>query len=148
MPMPNLLIFISHRESSCVSLRMRPTTFPVTGGTSQSQTPLHLILKLIMIFSFFAHLVDVLGPRDFSAAICMLLLEKSASRVIRQTPEEIQNSLSLPISVFQHVTHDLQAYVGSFIYFYAHVRPDQRFSLDRHRDIERVSTHCHAYLGF
>ncbi len=92
-----------------------------------------------MIFSFFAHLVDVLGPRDFSAAICMLLLEKSASRVIRQTPEEIQNSLSLPISVFQHVTHDLQAYVGSFIYFYAHVRPDQRFSLDRHRDIERVS---------
>ena len=66
-------------------------------------------------FIFFAHLVDVLGPRDFSAAICMLLLEKSASRVIRQAPEEIQNSLSLPISVFQHVTHDLQAYVGSFI---------------------------------
>lgn len=58
--------------------------------------------------------MDVLGPRDFSAAICMLLLEKSASRVIRQTPEEIQNSLSLPISVFQHATHELQAYVSRF----------------------------------
>ncbi|KJA17838.1 hypothetical protein HYPSUDRAFT_191636 [Hypholoma sublateritium FD-334 SS-4] len=65
--------------------------------------------------NFFAHLVDVLGPRDFSAAVCMLLLEKSASRVIRQTPEEIQNSLSLPISVFQRITHELQAYTATEI---------------------------------
>ncbi|KAJ7054756.1 hypothetical protein C8F01DRAFT_1162846 [Mycena amicta] len=50
--------------------------------------------------SFFGHLVDVLGPVDFLAPLCMLLAEKSANRIVRQTPEEVQNLLGLP--VFRH----------------------------------------------
>jgi U3 small nucleolar RNA-associated protein 10 len=72
-----------------------------------------------MWISFFAHLVDVLGCRDFSAAICMLLLDKSANRVVRQTADEIQNSLSLPISVFQHITYELQLHVRRFPFVHA-----------------------------
>ncbi|KAF9480276.1 hypothetical protein BDN70DRAFT_905831 [Pholiota conissans] len=64
---------------------------------------------------FFAHLVDVLGSRDFSAAICMLLLDKSANRIVRQSVDEIQNSLSLPLSVFQHVPYELQIHTATEI---------------------------------
>lgn len=64
---------------------------------------------------FFAHLVDVLGARDFLAPICMLLLEKMANRIIRQPSEEVQNSLSLPIAVFQHCDYALQLHV-SFLF--------------------------------
>ncbi|KDR78387.1 hypothetical protein GALMADRAFT_245550 [Galerina marginata CBS 339.88] len=65
--------------------------------------------------NFFAHLVDVLGPQDFSAPVCMLLLEKMANRIIRQSAEDVQNSLSLPISVFQHNNHVLQLYTANEI---------------------------------
>ncbi|KAG5718058.1 U3 small nucleolar RNA-associated protein 10, partial [Termitomyces sp. T112] len=49
--------------------------------------------------NFFAHLVDVLGPEDFLAPVCMLLVEKVANRVIKQDPGEIQTFFSLPTSV-------------------------------------------------
>lgn len=64
---------------------------------------------------FFAHLVDVLGPRDFAAAVCMLLVEKTANRVVRQSAEEAQNTLSLPISVLQHLDFGLQIYVSATV---------------------------------
>jgi len=65
--------------------------------------------------SFFGHLVGVLGSREFSAPICMLLLEKSANRVIRQTSaDDVHASLSLPISVFQHGNYSQQIYVRYF----------------------------------
>ncbi|PPR01672.1 hypothetical protein CVT24_001501 [Panaeolus cyanescens] len=62
---------------------------------------------------FFTHLVDVLGPRDFAAAVCMLLVEKSANRVVRQSAEEAQNTLALPISILQHIDFGLQIYVAN-----------------------------------
>jgi U3 small nucleolar RNA-associated protein 10 len=65
--------------------------------------------------SFFAHLVNVLGYRDFLAPVCMLLLEKSANRVVRQSPDEIQNSLVLPIMLFQQTNYEIQIHVGYFI---------------------------------
>ncbi|KAF9553866.1 hypothetical protein CPC08DRAFT_672807 [Agrocybe pediades] len=65
--------------------------------------------------NFFAHLINVLGPRDFLAPVCMLLLEKTANRVIRQPADEVQNSLSLPIFLFQHNDHALQLYAATEI---------------------------------
>ncbi|KAF4611649.1 hypothetical protein D9613_003824 [Agrocybe pediades] len=65
--------------------------------------------------NFFAHLINVLGPRDFLAPICMLLLEKTANRVIRQPADEVQNSLSLPIFLFQHNDHVLQLHAATEI---------------------------------
>ncbi|KAF8966928.1 armadillo-type protein [Flammula alnicola] len=44
--------------------------------------------------------------------VCMLLLEKSANRIVRQSPEEVQNSLSLPASVFQHSSYELQVHTA------------------------------------
>lgn len=83
-------------------------------------------------YSFFAHLVNILGAGDFTAPLCMLLLEKSANRITRQTAEEIQTSLSLPISVFQHNSHDLQVYVCYNVSEMRRIRTDQlNFSLQR-----------------
>ncbi|PFH46286.1 hypothetical protein AMATHDRAFT_155738 [Amanita thiersii Skay4041] len=77
--------------------------------------------------NFFSHLVDVLGPADFLAPICMLLVEKSAKRVVRQSPEDAQATLSLPIAVVQHnpasmhlstfteILHESQRLVNSVI---------------------------------
>ncbi|KAJ3515006.1 hypothetical protein NLJ89_g2035 [Agrocybe chaxingu] len=65
--------------------------------------------------NFFAHLVDVLGAHDFSAPLCMLLLEKTANRITRQSPDEIQSSLSLPISVFQHSAYAVQIHTATEI---------------------------------
>lgn len=59
-----------------------------------------------MYTSFFCHLVDTLGPEDFLAPICMLLVDKMANRVVRQNTEEIKGSLSLPISVLLHYSSD------------------------------------------
>ncbi|KAG6836982.1 hypothetical protein H0H93_016935 [Arthromyces matolae] len=58
--------------------------------------------------NFFAHLVDVLGPEDFLAPLCMLLVEKVSTRVSKRDPEDIQTSLSLPTSVFHHTSAPLQ----------------------------------------
>ncbi|GLB44223.1 putative U3 small nucleolar RNA-associated protein 10 [Lyophyllum shimeji] len=58
--------------------------------------------------NFFAHLIDILGSEDFLPPVCMLLVEKAANRVVRQSAEEVQGSLSLPMSVLQHVSLSLQ----------------------------------------
>ena len=64
--------------------------------------------------SFFAHLVDVLGVKDFLAPVTMLLLEKMANRIVRQPAAEVPNTISLPVSIFQHSSYSLQIHVGSF----------------------------------
>ncbi|KAJ7762738.1 hypothetical protein DFH07DRAFT_813302 [Mycena maculata] len=61
--------------------------------------------------SFFGHLTDVLGPADFIPPLCMLLVEKMASRIVRQSPEEVQNLLVLPISVLHRHAPVLQTYI-------------------------------------
>ncbi|KAK0549665.1 snoRNA-binding rRNA-processing protein utp10 [Tilletia horrida] len=47
--------------------------------------------------TFFKSLLDVLGPRDFLGAICMLLTDRSAHKVAKQTPEAFTESISLPL---------------------------------------------------
>jgi U3 small nucleolar RNA-associated protein 10 len=71
----------------------------------------HIFTLSHCIPSFFAHLVDVLGPEDFLAPVLMLLLEKVASRVIRQTSEDLQGSLGLQISILQHYAIPMQLFV-------------------------------------
>lgn len=61
--------------------------------------------------SFFAHFVDVLGVRDFLAPVCMLLIERSSNKVIRQPTEDVQASLSLPTAIFQQAPAEIQRYV-------------------------------------
>ncbi|KAJ7222324.1 hypothetical protein GGX14DRAFT_663256 [Mycena pura] len=61
--------------------------------------------------SFFGHLVDVLGPVDFLAPLCMLLVEKVANRTGRQNSEDVHNSLSLPISVLHRHPPALQTFI-------------------------------------
>ncbi|KAF8626030.1 hypothetical protein AX15_005120 [Amanita polypyramis BW_CC] len=58
--------------------------------------------------NFFSHLVDILGASDFLAPFCMLIVGKLANRVVRQTPEEVQTTLALPISIHQHCQPSLQ----------------------------------------
>jgi U3 small nucleolar RNA-associated protein 10 len=72
------------------------------------------MVSLTLVFSFFAHLADVLGPQDFLAPLLMLLTQKPASRIVRQNAEEVKNSLSLHISILQHYPISLQIFVGPF----------------------------------
>ena len=80
-------------------------------------TSLYRFISMIfelMFLSFFAHLVDVLGAKDFLAPVTMLLLEKMANRIVRQPAAEVPNTLSLPVSIFQHYSYSLQIHVSSF----------------------------------
>ena len=52
--------------------------------------------------SFFAHFVDVLGPTEYLAPVCMLLIDKVANRVVRQSAVDAQNSLTTALSLIQH----------------------------------------------
>lgn len=69
---------------------------------------------LMLFHSFFTHLVDVLGAENFLAPVTMLLLEKMANRIVRQPAVEVPNTLSLPVSIFQHYTYSLQIHVSTF----------------------------------
>lgn len=69
----------------------------------------------VNIRRFFSHLVDVLGPEDFLAPVSMLLIDKVVNRVIRQTVDEIQASLALPLSILQHYPHAMQISVKLLI---------------------------------
>lgn len=73
---------------------------------------LSMALELTPLLSFFAHLVDVLGAKDFLAPVIMLLLEKTANRIVRQSVAEVPNTLSLPVSIFQHNSYSLQIHVS------------------------------------
>ncbi|THU93396.1 hypothetical protein K435DRAFT_779869 [Dendrothele bispora CBS 962.96] len=61
--------------------------------------------------NFFTHLVNVLGPSDFLAPICLLLIEKSTNRIVRQNAEDVQNALTLPVSLLHHYSSDIQTFV-------------------------------------
>jgi U3 small nucleolar RNA-associated protein 10 len=69
------------------------------------------IVNIHIIFRFFSHLIDVMGPDDFLPPICMLLIDKVVNRVIRQSPIELQGSLALPISILQHYSSIAQILV-------------------------------------
>ena len=74
---------------------------------------LSMTFELMLLLSFFAHLVDVLGAEDFLAPVTMLLLDKMANRIVRQPPVEVPNTLSLPVSIFQRYSYSLQIHVSS-----------------------------------
>ncbi|KAF9526013.1 hypothetical protein CPB83DRAFT_877003 [Crepidotus variabilis] len=61
---------------------------------------------------FFSHLINVLGSRDFLAPLCMLLLDKAANRIIRQSGEDFQHSLSVPAAVFQNAEPEVQLHTA------------------------------------
>ncbi len=67
-----------------------------------------------IISSFFIHLVDVLGPTDYLAPVCLLLIEKAANRVIRQSPDEARSTFALPLSLLHHYPSVLQLNVRLF----------------------------------
>ncbi|PCH43122.1 hypothetical protein WOLCODRAFT_121527 [Wolfiporia cocos MD-104 SS10] len=57
---------------------------------------------------FFSHLVDVLGPDDFLAPICMLLVDKVSNRIVRQDAQDAEASLSLVLATLQHYSIERQ----------------------------------------
>ncbi|KAL0575096.1 snoRNA-binding rRNA-processing protein utp10 [Marasmius crinis-equi] len=58
--------------------------------------------------NFFAHLVDVLGPADFLAPVCLLLVDKSSNRIARQSSDDAQATLAVPTSLMHHYSPALQ----------------------------------------
>ncbi|KIY65181.1 hypothetical protein CYLTODRAFT_357230 [Cylindrobasidium torrendii FP15055 ss-10] len=58
--------------------------------------------------NFFIHLVNVLGANDFLLPIVLLLVEKVASKAVRQSDKDARSTFALPISILQHYASDLQ----------------------------------------
>ncbi|KAG1720632.1 hypothetical protein EDB19DRAFT_1775930 [Suillus lakei] len=61
--------------------------------------------------NFFIHLADVLGPQEFLAPVCMLLVDRVANRVSRQPEDEASASLGLSISLLRHFPQELHLHV-------------------------------------
>jgi hypothetical protein len=93
---------------------MQLLTFLVTDETRALKCFVS-VPRILPPVRFFSHLADVFGRRDFLPPICMLLLEKSANRVVRQVGDELQNTLSLPSTLFHQSGYDVQIHVSSFL---------------------------------
>lgn len=63
------------------------------------------------LLSFFTQLVDALGVSDFLSPVCMLLVDKVANRVARQSAADAQNSLFLPLSILERYPPELRLQV-------------------------------------
>ncbi|KAF9807205.1 hypothetical protein IEO21_08320 [Rhodonia placenta] len=50
----------------------------------------------------FLQLIDVLGPDEFLAPICMLLVDRVSNRVVKQNSEDARTSLSLALAAIEH----------------------------------------------
>jgi U3 small nucleolar RNA-associated protein 10 len=50
---------------------------------------------------FFRLLVEVLGAADFLAPTAMLLVDRSAHKIVKQAPDEVAATLALPLSLLQ-----------------------------------------------
>ncbi|KAF5392137.1 hypothetical protein D9757_003220 [Collybiopsis confluens] len=77
--------------------------------------------------SFFSHLITVLGPKDFLAPLCLLLIEKSANKIARSQQQlfgtkskgkskdkdsgDAQGALALPTALVHHFEPHLQVWV-------------------------------------
>ncbi|KAJ3784963.1 armadillo-type protein [Lentinula aff. detonsa] len=76
--------------------------------------------------NFFSHLVTVLGPKDFLAPVCLLLIEKSANKIVRsqqyllgtknkvkgkERDTDAQSALALPTALVHHFEPWLQILV-------------------------------------
>ncbi|EIN05935.1 hypothetical protein PUNSTDRAFT_137420 [Punctularia strigosozonata HHB-11173 SS5] len=64
---------------------------------------------------FYSHLVDVLGAEEFLSPVTMLLVDKVASRVARQSREEARQSLIIPLALLHRSSRALQ--ITSFLDF-------------------------------
>lgn len=78
------------------------------------ERPLTILLNpcLSGLCSFFIHLIDVLGPSDFLAPSCMLLVQKTPSRAIRKNAAE---ALALPLAVLHNYSPALRISVSTLI---------------------------------
>ena len=85
---------------------MPPIIFPVIGVLSTG-SDLCSGYKLTTL-SFFTHLVDVLGPEEFLAPVCMLIIGKAANRVARQQGDDLHATLTLSLSIIHHYSSGVQ----------------------------------------
>ncbi|EJU00234.1 hypothetical protein DACRYDRAFT_23206 [Dacryopinax primogenitus] len=53
---------------------------------------------------FFIHLVDVLGPQDFLVPICLLLVDNTAFRVVKQKAIDVPSTFAIPLACLQKRT--------------------------------------------
>lgn len=58
--------------------------------------------------NFFQRLVEVFGPEKFTAALCMLLVDRASHKVSRQTGESALTTLQLPLAVLHAQRADVQ----------------------------------------
>ncbi|KAH9920883.1 armadillo-type protein [Epithele typhae] len=58
--------------------------------------------------NFFSQFVDTLGPADFLAPVTMLLVDRVANRVVRQSAADVVGSFFLPLAIYERYEAGLQ----------------------------------------
>ncbi|CAD6935919.1 unnamed protein product [Tilletia caries] len=89
--------------------------------------------------TFFKSLLDVLGPSDFLAAICMLLTDRSAHKVAKQSAEAFSESISLPLNLL--MSFNVGTQVGAIEQIFGEV-----MRLWEHRAVNTVEARESVFL--
>ncbi|KAF9021672.1 hypothetical protein BDZ89DRAFT_1137818 [Hymenopellis radicata] len=99
---PVMVKSLKHSHTSRMELLLGSREFLRVFSDAANHIPRHRRTN------FFVHLVNVLGPEDYLMPVCLLLIEKTANRVVRQNAEEAKSTFALPISVLHHYDGALQ----------------------------------------
>ncbi|KAG8949590.1 snoRNA-binding rRNA-processing protein utp10 [Tulasnella sp. 419] len=60
---------------------------------------------------FYNHFIEVIGPDDYLAPVCMLLVEKAANRALRPKDGDAAQALAVPLAAINHHAHELRLQV-------------------------------------
>jgi len=88
---------------------------------------------------FFESLLDVLGPQDFLAAVCMLLTDRSSHKVTKQTSESFAESISLPLHLLMSFSVDKQVLAFGQIF-------EEIVRLWQHRNVNALEARESVFL--
>lgn len=88
---------------------------------------------------FFQLLVDIFGPKDFLSGICMLLVDRHARKVSKQSAADAQNTLALPLLVVQ--AYDAPTQLNALNDIWAEVQRGYE-----HRNDDAVEARSHLFL--
>ncbi|KZT53175.1 hypothetical protein CALCODRAFT_60703 [Calocera cornea HHB12733] len=86
---------LRQQETTKFDLYLRSRDFLRVFTDASTHIPRHRRSK------FFIHLVNVLGPQEFLAPLCMLLVDNVAFRVVKQKAIDLPTSFSIPLACLQ-----------------------------------------------
>lgn len=102
-------VWLMNLRTCCASLWRRPITYLNIAGTGTLHELFYTGTLFTVLDRLFVHFVEVLGPRDFLAPVCQLLLDKVAVRYMKSKDIAL---LELPAGVMAAFPANMQTSVS------------------------------------